>query len=161
MNDAIELRPAHADEAGELSNIALRSKAYWGYSADFLAQCKEELTYHAEQIESEYLDFVVAEAGAAIIGFYALDACDADCCELEALFVEPAHIGLGVGRRLLRHAQQSTATKGANSLLIQSDPHAERFYLTAGGLRIGSRESSSIPGRMLPLYKISSGVAKT
>lgn len=39
-------------------------------------------------------------------------------------------------------------------MIIQDDPNAEAFYLAAGGVRTGDRESDSIPGRFLPLFVI-------
>jgi GNAT superfamily N-acetyltransferase len=74
--------------------------------------------------------------------------------ELEALFVEPGRIGQGIGRALIEHAKFTAAQVGASSLLIQGDPHAERFYRAAGGRLVGRRESASIPGRFLPVFVI-------
>ena len=42
------IRAARSDEAGLLSEIAFRSKAYWGYSEEFMVSCREELTVTAE-----------------------------------------------------------------------------------------------------------------
>ena len=41
--------------------------------------------------------------------------------------------------------------------MIQGDPNAEGFYLRCGAVRIGERESASIPRRMLPLFEIRLG----
>ena len=38
------IRSARPEEAETLSALALRSKAYWGYPADFMEACREELT---------------------------------------------------------------------------------------------------------------------
>lgn len=43
---------------------------------------------------------------------------------------------------------------GATKLIIQGDPNAERFYLAAGAVLTGTRESGSIPGRYLPTFAI-------
>jgi hypothetical protein len=40
----VEIRKARPDEAGELTELALRSKAHWGYDEAFMASCREELT---------------------------------------------------------------------------------------------------------------------
>jgi GNAT superfamily N-acetyltransferase len=69
--------------------------------------------------------------------------------ELQALFVEPMRIGQGVGRALMDHAKVFAANVGAHSLVIEGDPHAERFYRAAGGRLIGQRESNSIPRPVL------------
>jgi hypothetical protein len=43
---------------------------------------------------------------------------------------------------------------GAKQLIVQSDPYAEHFYVAAGGVVTGTRESASIPGRYLPTLAI-------
>jgi predicted N-acetyltransferase YhbS len=73
---------------------------------------------------------------------------------MDALFVDPDHIGTGVGRTLMNHALQLLSQCGAAHLLIQGDPNATRFYLAAGGRQVGTRESASIPGRFLPMFEI-------
>ena len=44
------IRRARPEEAGVLSALALRSKAHWGYDADFLAACRDDLTLIPEEI---------------------------------------------------------------------------------------------------------------
>ena len=46
----------------------------------------------------------------------------------------------------------AAAAAGAGRMVIQSDPHAEGFYLHMGARRVGERASDSIPGRVLPLF---------
>jgi hypothetical protein len=65
------LRAARPAEAGELSALALRSKAHWGSDKDFLEACRAELTYTAEELATHRT--VVAEASGAVAGFYTLD----------------------------------------------------------------------------------------
>jgi len=38
-----------------LSNLAFRSKAHWGYSDEFMAACRDELTYSSEKIHAPQL----------------------------------------------------------------------------------------------------------
>ena len=73
--------------------------------------------------------------------------------ELDALFVEPAAMGQGVGRRLWQHAVATAATLGYSEIVLQSDPQAEGFYLAMGARRAGESESTVMPGRMLPLMR--------
>ena len=40
-------RSAKPEEADALSALAFRSKAYWGYGAEFLEACRSELTLTA------------------------------------------------------------------------------------------------------------------
>jgi GNAT superfamily N-acetyltransferase len=150
----IRIRQALPEEAGLLSSIAIESKAYWGYSAAFMEACAEELTVTDLDIQCDKLIYAVAERNEQVVGYYALEWLSPSELELDALFVTTAHIGTGVGRALLEHAKVIAAARGAQRMLIQSDPNAERFYLAAGAAPLGRRESASIPGRYLPLLSI-------
>lgn len=152
---ALRIRAAQSADADLVSDIALRSNAYWGYSADFMAACRAELTCSAEDINNAASSFAIAETDAGPAGFYALRELGDHAFELDALFVEPAQIGIGIGCALLQAAKDRVAGTGGGTIVIQGDPHAERFYRAAGGVAIGERESGSIPGRRLPLFRIS------
>lgn len=148
----LTLRAARADEAALLSALAFRAKALWGYAPEFMQACRDELTYAAADVARD--GFVVAEEDGRVVGFYALSPAVDGAAELEALFVEPAEIGRGLGRALIEHAKTSAARLGACRMVIQGDPHAARFYVAAGGVRSGTRPSGSIAGRTLPLFVI-------
>ncbi len=154
MNTTIVIRDAERDEATELSNLAMRSKAYWGYSAEFMEACRRELSVSPSNIESSKFHYAVAERQGEIVGYYALERLSGSEFELEAIFVEPKYIGSGIGRALINHAKGRAATIGGRTLFIQGDPNAENFYRAAGGKLIGKRESASIPGRFLPTFSI-------
>lgn len=47
------IRPASRAEASLLSQLAFESKAYWGYDADFMVACREELTVTEEELDRE------------------------------------------------------------------------------------------------------------
>lgn len=119
-----------------------------------MAACQGELTYTPEQIEAPQYTFCVLTVGDHIVGFHALVQIDSDTVELEALFVEPSHIGCGFGKKLIEHAKDHAGQLGASSLVIQGDPNARKFYLAAGAVQSGSRESNSIAGRQLPVFTI-------
>ncbi len=150
----IVIRNARRTEATELSGLAMRAKAYWGYSHEFMDACREELSVPQGNLENDRFCYVVAEHHGAIVGYYALERLSASEFELEALFVEPKHIGSGIGRALITQAKKRAATAGGRTLLVQGDPHAENFYRAAGGRLTGRRESASIPGRFLPIFEI-------
>lgn len=164
-------RRAVPGDAAELSELALRSKAIWGYSAEFMARCREELTLTPDQLEENW-GYIYEDLGASrekrLVGFVLLSRCsaeervkshaemgDGDVFEVEALFVEPERLGEGIGRRLFTEALRACkAAADHGRLWIQSDPNAEAFYLSCGAVRVGERESSSIPGRYLPLLAV-------
>ncbi|MCP2637646.1 GNAT family N-acetyltransferase [Microbacterium sp. HD4P20] len=143
----LTIRPALASESDTISSLALRSKAHWGYSPEFLEQCRAELTYTPERCASGRV-FVAAQDG-GILGFYATDG-DAPRGELDALFVDPNHIGTGLGGLLLQHALTQAARAGFTELFLDADPYAADFYRRHGAVVIGESPSGSIPGRSLP-----------
>jgi N-acetylglutamate synthase-like GNAT family acetyltransferase len=150
----INIRHAKPEEAEQLSQLALQSKGHWGYSEEFLQRCKEELSYSEQQLRSDAYYFAVAQSDEEILGFYALDYSHKNYAELEALFVEPEAIGVGIGKQLMKAACQQARLNGAKLLRIQGDPNATKFYQASGGKLVGQLASLSIPGRMLPIFEV-------
>ncbi len=154
MPNFLRIREALSQEADLLSCLALRSKAHWGYSQEFLDACRSELSVDASRVGSDDYQCFVAVDDDLVVGFYSLESVSPDIFELEALFVEPSRIGSGVGRSLIQHAVRRLSKCGARRLIIQGDPNATDFYIAAGARQVGIRESDSIPGRNLPLFEI-------
>ena len=154
MSESVTVRPAKASESAFLSELGMRSKAFWGYSESFMTACREELLVSAQDISQSSREYVVCEVTGTVVGYFAIEPTSNTEYELEGLFVEPRYIGCGYGRILIEEAKNLASKRGAKSLLVQGDPHAEKFYLAAGGVRIGERESESIPGRFLPEFRI-------
>jgi N-acetylglutamate synthase-like GNAT family acetyltransferase len=149
------LRKANTEEYKILTDLAINSKSFWGYSKEFIQSCRDELSYSVEDIKNPNIHFVVAELENRIVGFYALVPLEIDKLELEALFVDPYYIGKGIGKALINNAKIIASEKGVKSIIIQGDPNAENFYLSIGCEKIGEKESGSIPGRYLPLFSLS------
>ena len=154
MSKSLRIREALPQEAELLSGLAIRSKAHWGYSQDFLDACRAELTVDSSRLGTDDYQCFAALEGDLIVGFYTLEAVSAGIYELEALFVSPEHIGSGIGSLLIRHAVSRLSERGAERLLIQGDPNATDFYIAMGARQTGTRESQSVPGRSLPLFEI-------
>jgi GNAT superfamily N-acetyltransferase len=146
------VRPARADEAPLLSELAMRSKGWWGYSASFLKACEAELTLSAEQAAKA----VVVEVDGVVAGFHLLapSTRGSDVGELDMLFVDPVFIGSGIGRILFEDARRAAAARGWSRVQIQADPQARPFYERLGAIQVGERLSRSIPGHSLPLFEI-------
>src|SRR5918995_4947973 len=81
------IRRAHPAEAGVLSALALRSKGHWGYDADFLAACQDDLTLSADDIATSTV--YIFDGVDAPSGFYRWVLQDGSVAELDALFVDP------------------------------------------------------------------------
>ncbi|MFD9727918.1 GNAT family N-acetyltransferase [Streptomyces sp. NPDC059072] len=151
----VKVRAARADEAEALTGLVMRSKAYWGYDAGFLAACAGELRIRAEDVTARRV--VVAEdEGGAVLGLASLEGSPPHAV-LGLLFVEPAAIGRGVGRLLYRDVLRRAVALGVRGLAIESDPHAVGFYRAmgarAGEVRpgIGADPTALVPFEVAPV----------
>ncbi|MCP8708775.1 GNAT family N-acetyltransferase [Streptomyces sp. AC04842] len=142
------IRNARPDEAGELTELALRSKAHWGYDEAFMASCREELTVRPSEVAGRRT--ALAERDGRILGFTTVDGSPPEGA-LGMMFVDPSALGQGMGRALFAHALATARAAGFRRLTIDADPNAEPFYRAMGAVRIGETPSGSIPGRVLPL----------
>jgi GNAT superfamily N-acetyltransferase len=152
MMTSLSIREARPDEAAALSALALRSKAHWGYDAEFLEACRADLTLTPREIADSAS--LVCEGAAGVLGFSRVVLMDERTAELDALFVDPTAIGMGVGKLLWERSVAVARELGAQDLVLQSDPHAEGFYLSRGARRIGEVASALLPGRTLPLMHV-------
>ncbi len=143
------LRAACADEASTLSALALRSKAYWGYSPMQIELWREELAITTKTFAQARV--VVAESDTQLLGFYVLNLHPA-AARLEHLWVEPSAIGKGVGKRLFQHASQDLQQSGLAFMEIEADPNALGFYQAQGARHIGDEPApiAGKPDRTLP-----------
>lgn len=153
MKDVL-IRPAASGEADALSNLAMRSKAHWGYSKEFIEACAAELRVDPKRLDDPDYSCFVAACKEAVLGYYAIQRESDMQFELDGLFVEPEQIGRGIGRQLVIHAVERVSAAGGLVLVIQGDPNATEFYLGVGARQTGSRESGSIPDRFLPVFEI-------
>ncbi|MGI8889159.1 MAG: GNAT family N-acetyltransferase [Chthoniobacterales bacterium] len=148
----MEIIRASAADAARLSQLAQNAKAHWGYPASWLAEWRHQLTIAPEFIEKN-ATFVLRD-DKRDLGFYALVITDREFF-LEHLWVSPDSMRRGIGRRLFQHAVAQAGERGARYLTIESDPHAEPFYLRMGALRVGTHPTE-VDGRPreLPLLRL-------
>jgi GNAT superfamily N-acetyltransferase len=149
-----QLQPARSGEAALLSALAVRSKAHWGYDAQFMQHCARELQVEPEQITGGAHHHVVARVQGELAGFDVVVPESAGVVLLEALFVDPRWMGRGIGRELFEHARGVAVKLGASRLMATADPHAAEFYRRMGAQPAGEVASASIPGRMLPRFAV-------
>lgn len=149
----IQFRKAEASDAPALSELALRSKAFWGYAPAQLEAWRADLTLSPLWISLH--PTYVAEIGGQTAGFFALLA-EHGSWKLEHLWVAPEAMGQGVGRSMLAHAVIIAKQVGARELIIDSDPNAEGFYRACGAVRIGSLPApiEGAPQREIPALRL-------
>jgi len=144
------IRPARPGEAETLSALCNRAKAHWGYDAEFMRQSDASLTIAPALIETGRV-LVAVNGDGALAGMASLAPLQGEAWDLLHMFVEPAAMGTGAGRALFAAIAAMARHLGGGLLSIQSDPHAEAFYLRMGARRTGEAPSDAIPGRMLPM----------
>jgi predicted N-acetyltransferase YhbS len=147
------IRPARPEEAAVLTALCMRSKAHWGYDAEFMRQAEAALTISPSRIATG--GFLVAETAAGtVLGVAAIENLDVPGrFELAYLFVEPTAIRTGIGRALFIEAARLAALHDGEFMSILADPFAEPFYRRLGAVRVGDAASDAIPGRVLPLLE--------
>jgi len=148
----MEIRRALPADAATLTRIAMASKRHWRYPERWIELWTEALTITPELVLQK--EVFAAATAEAVAGFYALSGRERPAV-LEHLWVHPDHIGTGVGRALFDHAMERAASLGAEVVEIESDPHAEGFYLRMGARRVGE-QVTSVDGqpRSLPLLRV-------
>lgn len=142
---------ATLSDAEKLTEIAIKSKAHWGYTNAQIESWREDLTVTEKLFQQREIYKYVSEN--EIIGFYILNLEYAkDTSDLQFLFISPNAIGKGVGARMLNHAFQLAIENHKELMNVLSDPNAATFYAKYGFVEI-AREKSSIPGRFLPIMQ--------
>ena len=133
-----------------LTELALRSKAHWGYDAEFMQMARPYMVIAPEIVE--HGTAFVADGGGGILGFYIL-AIELGAPTLRDLWIDPALMRTGIGSALWAHMIGQARTLGYRTVRIVSEPNAEGFYLRMGARRTGLHESEAVPGRMLPVME--------
>jgi predicted N-acetyltransferase YhbS len=150
------IRRARPEEAVQLTELAMRSKAHWGYDAAFMRAAVPDMTIAPEMLE-EATAFVAEDGAGEVAGFYVLAVEEEDEEEvptLRDLWVEPRAIGTGLGAALWRHMIDQARLLGYRTVRIVSEPNAEGFYRKMGARRVGEIASRVVEGRMLPLMEV-------
>ncbi|HEX2884096.1 MAG TPA: bifunctional NUDIX hydrolase family protein/GNAT family N-acetyltransferase [Candidatus Limnocylindria bacterium] len=144
---AVRIRRARPSEADALTDLARRSKAYWGYSPELMSAFVPDIVISAGNI-TEHEVWVLENEDGRLIGLHRV--VPGEPALLEDLWLEPASIGSGHGRRLWDHAVAIARSLGATAIELDADPNAEPFYARMGAVRVGETPSTRLPGRSLP-----------
>ena len=137
-----KIRRAAPEEAERISEMMMRSKAYWGYPDNWMAKFRLQLGITPQDIREN--EVYIEESDGQLLGMYHLILKGEAAC-LDALFVAPEAIGTGCGKCLIHHAIKQSRDAGYNTMSVESDPHAEGFYVKMGAVKVGEH-ASSIPG---------------
>ena len=136
----IIIRRAKVEDALFLTSISFGAKRYWSYSSEYLVGDNEDLTITEEYLNENIV--FVAQKKDTIIGYCSLHevkeayTISEDVIEagywLEHIFIRPAYIKNGIGRRLI---EQVKAYCGENNIVgfkALSHPLTNGFYEKMG-----------------------------
>lgn len=145
MSQGYFIRDASPQEAGQLSVIAQRAKAHWGYAPEQIELWRGSfLTVTADYIAARQV-WVAVTGSDKPVAFAALEQ-HQDGAVLEHLWVLPEYMGRGIGASLM----QRVAIE-APEFTFTSDPHADAFYYKLGARKVGEVHST-LQGRILTRF---------
>jgi ribosomal protein S18 acetylase RimI-like enzyme len=162
------IREAEPKDARDIAEIHVRSwrAAYRGQLTDeFLdgLNVEDRLEMHRLALEhppAEYRMWLAEEGGRAI-GFAVTgksEDADADerTAELFAIYLDPDHVGTGLGRQMLSHAVDDLRGRGfrtATLWVLETNESARRFYELAGWTQDGATTSERVDCEMRPTVR--------
>lgn len=132
------IRFARLSERAALEALQRRASLVWPEYRAALAAHPEAIELAPALIRARGVR--VAERAGRLLGFAAITAFGAAGAELDSLFVEPACMHAGIGRRLLRDAARRARRRGARTLEVTAMP-AAGFYSRLGFSVIGRAET--------------------
>ena len=157
----MNIQPALSADAQKLTQIAFAAKRHWGYPEEYYQAWKNELTITGAYIRNNKVFKYLLNK--EIIGFYSLvfnpkgfksgDVYIEKGYWLEHIFILPEHHRKGFGREMISHLKELATDKFISEILIFVDPYAKGFYEKTGAT-FAYNSKSSIPGRMIPIYKL-------
>ncbi len=145
MKNPILIPPDPIDAKG-LSIISLAAKRHWNYPEEWIQAWLPELHISADYIRENQLLKAVSDGQA--LGFCAVEKYEG-YFEIAHLWVLPAFIGKGIGKRLLAESIAAYVPDGS-AIRVVADPYAEAFYARQGFVTQDQLESFP-PGRFLPV----------
>jgi GNAT superfamily N-acetyltransferase len=139
------------EDASTLTDIAHAAKGHWGYPKSWLREWDDVLSITSEYILNN--PTYVAISDERIVGFCSV-LVGGDEARLDHLWVMPSEMKRGVGRALFELAEGIAHSSGAGCILVESDPHAEAFYVVMGATSYGQVPAAMDENeRFLPLLR--------
>jgi ribosomal protein S18 acetylase RimI-like enzyme len=143
----MKIEKASIKDAKDLTELTIRSKSYWDYSAEQIEEWRSDLTVSETYILEKEVYKLTENNN--IIGYYSFFKSNDTDVKLENLFVDPKFIGCGIGKILMADLLQRIRKTKVERVILDSDPNAEKFYEKIGFKVIGKLETS-IENRFLP-----------
>jgi len=147
----MKIVPAISRDAEILTSITKKSKAYWGYTDEQLANWADLLTITEIYIETNSVFNLLMKS--EIVGYYSFVNSDKNTIKLDNLFVLPEFIGIGFGKLLMFDLFDRLRNSSIEKIVIESEPYAEKFYEKFGFIKVGQIETAT-PQRYLPVMEL-------
>ncbi|MGE3953694.1 MAG: GNAT family N-acetyltransferase [Parachlamydiales bacterium] len=125
-----EIVRAEPSDAPLLTDLAFRSKLYWGYPKRLLKPWRPIIEMTPELIQN-FSHFKAIDAQGNCLACYGLTG-EGDHRILRGFWVAPEAIGKGIGRKLYEHMIGTAKQEGAHTVEWDSDPYAAPFYPVMG-----------------------------
>jgi predicted N-acetyltransferase YhbS len=148
----MRIRRAQPADAADLTGLALRSKASWGYPAEWVDAWIPDLTFTPEYLTAHRT--FLAEHEERAVGVIVLQEHPTHW-SLGHLWIDPTVQRQGVGRTLVAYALSVAETVHPARVMVIADPNAEAFYRRLGAIRVGSQAAPmpGAPARALPVLE--------
>jgi len=147
----MKIEKAHKSDAGELTQLTIQSKDYWNYGSKQIEAWRDELTIDEKYIDKNQVFKLTVIS--KLVGFYAYSLEDPKTIKLNFLFITPEAIGKGYGKLLMSDFLGRIKKSKVKRIILDADPHAEKFYQRFG-FRTFGKLKSSIPNRFLPIMEL-------
>ena len=129
-----------AQAAWDIRNAAINSQCVGHYSSEELA------IWTAGEITGQFMkevenNFYVATIDDLVVGTGMVNL---ESGKVDAIFVHPSHMGIGVGKKLISHLESLARSGGLTQLHLESTLNAAPFYRSCGfiGDRVAKYKSS-------------------
>lgn len=124
------VRAARGSDAAECATVYLRSREFALPEVPCVHEPAEVRRWMADEVIG-HADVTVADVDAVVVGLMVLGPGRAGAGWIEQLYLDPAWMGRGLGRRLLEVAQQRHPA-GLQLWTFQANTRARRFFEQAG-----------------------------
>ena len=135
------LRPARGNDARECATVYLRSRAFALPTVPVVHEDKEVRRWMADEVIGR-ADVTVAEVDGTVVGLMVLDQGSGGIGWIEQLYLDPAWVGRGLGRRFLEIARR-TFPDGLQLWTFEANRAAQRFYEREGFVAVERTDGRS------------------
>jgi len=147
----LKIIKANSEDDEILTHITNISKAHWGYSVEQMEKWSEDLTISKDYIKKS--EVYKSSLNSKIIAYYSYFNINENIVKPDNLFVVPEEMRKGYGKLLLNHCINKSMKEKRQRIILEADPHAEKFYESSGFIKT-SRIETSIKDRFLPVMEL-------